>query len=125
MTTKKTKSKIGRPKSENPKDNVCCFRLTEKEYQSIEAISNITGKNIGQHSREFMGIGILTTYLLTKYTIPKKDLSLFVVEGILKDLCLSWTTDPTQSIPKTIFDDLMNSKDFPKDLKMAILEILG
>lgn len=121
-TIKKTtnKKKIGRPKAENPLNEVQCFRMTEKEYTLFEMLCSLTGNNSNIMCRKIMGMGFLSTYML--YFLTKKQKDLVAINT--KQILMSWVSDPTAAVPRTVFDEIMNSPEFPKELKMLILQLM-
>lgn len=122
-TKKKTapKKKMGRPPIANPKYQVQTFRMTDKEKACFNELYQIGNTSEGVLCRKIMAMGLFLSYLV--FVTTKKQHDPFAIAT--KKLLMAWTTDPQAPIPQTLFDEVMNSDEYPKDLKKDLLDFLG
>ena len=113
-----TKKKIGRPKIENPKEQVQCFRLTDDEATLLDWMAKSSGRNQGQLCRELVATGIVTYYVILKKANKEKEPFALLLRQLLK----KWAVDPTATIPKSMVSEFMNSDEIPKEWKKDYLD---
>lgn len=120
-TKKKTapKKKMGRPKSELPKGQVQCFRITQDESILLEWMAKAQGMTESQLVRGLVGTGVIANYSIFKKA-NKTEFDVYT--KLLKRLIKTWAIDPTATMPKSMVTEFLESEEIPTDLKKGLLD---